>query len=149
VPNDHQIRSGISHEGKNLRRWHSKNAKDTGFKLLSAQRAPARGPGGGGQPQQVSSSAQQKREERSKEEREGERARARSPTQRRAKRKAVRAREAPGSTGRECAGEAQGDAVRSPGIVPGGAASRRLGSIEQDPAHSASPKERSQKELSM
>jgi hypothetical protein len=37
------------------------------------------------------------------------------------------------------------DAVRSPGIAPGGAA-RRLGSIEQDPAHSASPKERSQKE---
>ena len=35
------------------------------------------------------------------------------------------------------------DAVQSPGIVPGGAA-RRLGPIEQDPAHSASPKERSQ-----
>jgi hypothetical protein len=38
--------------------------------------------------------------------------------------------------------------ARSPGIAPGGAA-RRLGSIEQDPAYSAPPKERSQKELSM
>jgi hypothetical protein len=37
VPNDHQVRSGISCDGKNLRRWHSKNAKHTGFELLSAR----------------------------------------------------------------------------------------------------------------
>jgi hypothetical protein len=39
VPNGHQTRSGISCDGKNLRRWHSKNAKykGTGFELLSTR----------------------------------------------------------------------------------------------------------------
>jgi hypothetical protein len=37
APNGHQIRRGISDDGKALRRWHIKNAKYTGYELRTAR----------------------------------------------------------------------------------------------------------------